>query len=421
MRNLFFISALTALFFLVLTGLILYKVLLIANLAFLSSVWTAYGLIATIFLVSRIPYAYLHRDDHTNVYTDAEYPTVSIIIAAKNEEAGITRTIETCLASEYPSAIEVIVIDDGSTDNTNEAVSAVVDRYPTRVKLITFAVNQGKREAMAVGIHESQHDLLVFVDSDSFLKPNAVRHVAEHFMADQRIGAVAGNTKVENADVNVLTKMQSIQYAVSFDIYKASESVHQSVTCCPGCFSAYRASAVRPLAREWKNQRFLGIKATFGDDRALTNFILKNWDIVYCPSAQATTVVPEKFRVYWKQQLRWKKSWVREGLFAGLFMWKRHPMASFAFYTNYSFPFVGPILTGFVLVQSVVTQNPALFLIFITGFMLLGLMFALFARIYLHAKYWYYMPVFSILFVSVFMWQMPYAILTLQKTHWGTR
>ena len=216
--------------------------------------------------------------------------------------------------------------------------------------------------------------------------------------------------------------MQSIQYAVSFDIYKASESVHQSVTCCPGCFSAYRKIAVQPLAHAWKEHKFLGTKSTFGDDRGLTNFVLQGWDIVYCEKAKATTVVPEKFSVYWRQQLRWKKSWIREGIFAGTFMWKkRHPLASFAFYTNFSFPILGPILAGSVLVKSIVTHNPMLFVIFMSGFLLLGLVFALFVRVYNGIKTWMYMPLFSILFVSVFIWQMPWALLTLRKTHWGTR
>ncbi|MEJ0002220.1 MAG: glycosyltransferase [bacterium] len=217
--------------------------------------------------------------------------------------------------------------------------------------------------------------------------------------------------------------MQSIQYAVSFDVYKASESVHQSVTCCPGCFSAYRKSAVEPLVEAWREHKFFGSKSTFGDDRGLTNYVLrKSWDIVYCQAAQATTTVPEKFKTYLKQQLRWKKSWIREGAFAGLFMWKkRHPLASFAFYVNFSFPIVGPILAAVILARSIITHNPVLFLVFMCGFLLLGTVFALFVRVYHGLENWMYMPLFSFLFVTVFLWQMPYALFTLKKTGWGTR
>ena len=275
---------------------------------------------------------------------------------------------------------------------------------------------------MAVGINAAQYEIIVFVDSDSFIAPDALHHITEHFLANKKIGAVSGNTKVENLNSNLLTKMQSIQYAISFDIYKASESVHRSVTCCPGCFSAYRKCAIKPLAKAWKEQKFLGTKGTFGDDRGLTNFVLQNWDIVYCEKAKATTTVPEKFSVYWRQQLRWKKSWIREGIFAGLFMWKtRHPLASFAFYTNFSFPILGPMLAGNVLIKSLVAHNPLLFIVFMSGFLLLGFVFALFVRVYYESPNWIYMPLFSLLFISVLIWQMPYALLTLRNTRWGTR
>lgn len=410
-------------FLFLVTGLVLYKVVFIMNASLVPSFWTIYGLITTFFLVSRLPYAYLHNDEHDKIYPDSAYPDVSIVIAAKNEEKGIFKTITTCIESEYPGKVECIVIDDGSTDGTkNEVMKARASYGDKKVRLIVFSENKGKREAMAVGINEALYEIIIFVDSDSFLAPNAIRHVTEHFLANERVGAVSGNTKVENVNANVLTKMQSIQYAVSFDIYKASESVHRSVTCCPGCFSAYRKIAIKPLVEAWKSQKFLGTKGTFGDDRGLTNFVLRGWDIVYCEKARATTNVPEKFSVYWRQQLRWKKSWIREGILAGMFMWKkRHPLASFAFYVNFSFPIVGPVLAGNVILNTVRGHNPLLFIVFMLGFMLLGTVFALFVRVYLGTINWMYMPLVSLLFVSLFIWQMPWALITLRKTHWGTR
>lgn len=409
-------------FIALITGLVLYKVVFIANMPLIPSFWTIYGVIASVYLISRIPYAYLHRDPHDIAYSNTVYPNVSVVIAAKNEEKGIFRTITTCVESEYPGKLECIVIDDGSTDGTFAEMKKAEASYGNTVRLISFSENKGKREAMATGINEARHEIIVFVDSDSFLAPDAIRHITEHFLADEKIGAVSGNTKVENANVNFLTKMQSIQYAISFDVYKAGESVYRSVTCCPGCFSAYRRAAIQPLVKEWKEHKFMGSKSTFGDDRGLTNFVLQGWDIVYCEKAKATTIVPEKFRVYWKQQLRWKKSWIREGLFAGTFIWKkRHPMASFDFYVNFSFPIIGPILAGAVIFHTIQTHDPFVFIIFILGFVLLGTAFALFVRVYLGAEYWLYMPVVSFLFVSVFIWQMPWALVTLQRTHWGTR
>ena len=402
-------------------GLVLYKVIFIANTSVLSSFWTFYGIIVSIFLISRIPYAYLYEDRHDAEYPDSAYPSVSVVIAAKDEERGIARTIATCVESQYPGEIECIVVDDGSTDGTKEEVLHEQGVYGNRVKLIAFPENKGKREAMAAGVNEAQGEIIVFVDSDSFLASDAVRRITEHFLADERIGAVSGNTKAENANDNLLTRIQSIQYAVSFDVYKTCESVHRSVTCCPGCFSAYRKKAIGPLIQKWKEQRFLGVRGTFGDDRGLTNFVLRTWDVIYCENAKATTLVPAKFSMYWRQQLRWKKSWIREGVLAGLFMWKKYPLASLGFYIHFSFPFLGPVLAGKVLVRSLTTDNPLLFAVFMLGFMLIGMAFGLFVRIYRHAENWMYMPFFSILFVSILIWQMPYALLTLRNGHWGTR
>ncbi|MEJ0002221.1 MAG: glycosyltransferase family 2 protein [bacterium] len=182
-----------------LTGLILYKVVFIANMALVPSFWTIYGLIATLFLISRLPYAYLHKDDHTAVYSASEYPNVSVVIACKNEEGGIFKTISTAMASEYQGIIECIVIDDGSTDGTLAEMHRARDTYGAEhVKVISFPKNLGKREAMAVGINEAKYEIVTFIDSDSFVAVDGIRHLAEHFMANPKVGAVAGNTKVEN-------------------------------------------------------------------------------------------------------------------------------------------------------------------------------------------------------------------------------
>lgn len=290
-------------------GLVLYKIVFISNISFEASFFTIYGIITTLFLLSRLPYAYLYNDDHKKIYSDSEYPSVTIIIAAKNERGGIFKTLTTCMNSKYSGKLECIVIDDGSTDNTKSEVERAQHLYnkeTEKIKLIIFPENRGKKEAMAVGISEALHDIIVFVDSDTFLSPDAIYHITRHFIDNKKIGAVSGNTKVENSNTNLLTKMQSIQYSISFNIYKASESMHNCVTCCPGCFSAYRKKAIKPLANRWKEQKFLGKRGTFGDDRSLTNFVLRKWDVVFCQKAIATTIVPEKFSIYWKQQLRWK-------------------------------------------------------------------------------------------------------------------
>ena len=216
-------------FMVLITGLLLYKAIFIASMSFSVSFWTFYGIIATTFLLSRIPYAYLHKDDHTAIYPDSAYPNVSVIIAAKNEEDGIFRTIATCVGSQYPGEIECIVIDDGSTDGTKKEVLRAEQYYGGKVRLISFPVNRGKREAMAVGMNEARHDIIVFVDSDkATFAPDAIHHLIEHFMANERVRTVSRNTKAENTNANLLTHMYNPWiHSLDFNLYKASESVHQ--------------------------------------------------------------------------------------------------------------------------------------------------------------------------------------------------
>ena len=173
-----------------------------------------------------------------------------------------------------------------------------------------FAKNKGKREAMAAGARRGRGEILLYVDSDSFLRRDAVRKIVQGF-ADPEVAAVSGHTDVANAHANMLTRMQDVRYYVAFRVMKAAESVFGAVTCCPGCFSAYRRSSVLSILDRWLHQRFLGVQATFGDDRSLTNFLLRRYKVIYSADAVAVTIVPEHHLKFLKQQLRWKKSWLR--------------------------------------------------------------------------------------------------------------
>ena len=213
---------------------------------------------------------------------------------------------------DYPKdLIRVVVVDDKSTDETLWRINAVAEEYP-ELTVIPAPVNQGKRHAMATGIAAADDvEVFVFIDSDSQVTPDAVKTIVEYF-GDPKVGAVAGHTDVANAGRNVLTRMQAMQYYIAFRIYKSAEALFGSVMCCSGCFSAYRRDAVAPVLDDWLGQTFLGQPSTFGDDRSLTNFVLHRWRVLYAPDAQAYTNVPEHLKQFLRQQLRWKKSWLRE-------------------------------------------------------------------------------------------------------------
>jgi hyaluronan synthase len=382
-----------------------------------------YVFLTGFFLVSRFLIIIFYADSHTKVYAAEKYPAVSFVIAAKNEAESIFKTIITCMDSAYLGKMECIAIDDGSNDSTRQEMQRAADWYVTQdkqVRVIGFDKNRGKREAMAEGILAATGEIIVFVDSDSFLERDALKHIIEHFIEDRHIGAVAGNTGVANIDDNALTKMQSSRYGISFDIFKACESVFGVVTCCPGCFSAYRRDVLLTVLEPWRKQMFWGTRSTFGDDRSLTNYVLKKWKVVYCRAAIATTIVPTHYRKFFKQQLRWKKSWVREGLMAASFIWRKNIIASVSFYTNLLLPIFSPIivLNAFILQPFFDNRLPVVFMFGVT---FLALVYGLFYYWQSNNRYWWYIVPFTLMYTFVLVWQMPYAVLRLRDTTWGTR
>src|SRR5205823_451207 len=155
------------------------------------------------------------------------------------------------------------------------------------------------------------------------VEPEGFYRIVQPFV-DKRVGAVAGHTNVIIEQDNFISKMEAVRYFVSQRVMKAAESIFYAVTCCPGPFSAYRRDAVMNVLPAWENQQFCGTKATFGDDRSLTNFILRDYRVLYHAGARVATYTPSRWAVFFRQQLRWKKSWFRENWIAIRFMWKKH-------------------------------------------------------------------------------------------------
>lgn len=378
-----------------------------------------YGVTAGLFLLSRFIIAMYYNDHHPKVQ-NKKLPSVSFVVACKNEEASIGATIDAALSSDYGAPMELIAIDDGSTDQTLAAMKTAQRKWGKKLKIISFEENRGKREGMAEGVLAAKHEIIIFVDSDSFVASDATRLIVDHFLADARVGAVSGNSLVHNAHKNILTRMQSARYGTSFDVFKAAESVFGAVTCCPGCFSAYRREAILKVLDKWRRQTFLGTRSTFGDDRSLTNFILRDWKVVYCRAAKATTIVPQTYRQFFKQQLRWKKSWIREGVNSASFMWKRNPIASLSFYANLLIPVISPFMAFRALFWRgfFVGSVPVLYLV---GLLSMSLLFGLFYYFISTNRYWWYVLGFSLMYAFVMIWQMPYALIRLRDTRWGTR
>lgn len=385
-----------------------------------------YSIIAAVFLLSRYLFGALYKPMEIDVnYT----PGVTIIIPCFNEEEWIERTILSCINQDYPvDKLEVIVVDDCSNDNSVQKIKEAIEKLnkeaerfdvANRVKYFVQKKNMGKREALSKGVLKAKHDLVVFVDSDSFLEPFAIRNLVQPFK-DPKMGGVAGRTDVANTYTNTLTKMQSVRYYIAFRIMKAAEAYFDAVTCLSGPLSCYKKQIVIDNMEEWLNQKFLGQKATFGDDRAMTNFVLNGHRTTYQDTAICSTVVPNEYKVFLKQQMRWKRSWLRESIIAGKFIWKKEPFMAAFFYMGLFVPIAAPVIVIYNLIYVPITHNifPTTFLV---GLLMMAFMMSFAQMFFRKSTTWIFGMLFCIYYEAVLLWQMPVAWVTFWKSTWGTR
>ncbi|HEY3021286.1 MAG TPA: glycosyltransferase [Solirubrobacteraceae bacterium] len=381
--------------------------------------FATYGLAVSTYLVSRFVLSLPYRAPK-----DAGLePRVAIIMPAFNEQDAIARSLRSLLALDYPAdKLEIVAVDDGSTDATLDELRTVEAEANGRVHVIAFAENQGKRAAMAAGIRATDAEIVAFVDSDSVVEPDALRKLVQAF-ADERVGAVCGHADVLNVHATWLTKMQAVRYYVAFRVCKAAESVFGAVTCCSGCFSAYRRVAIMPRLEWWEHQRFLGRPSTFGDDRSLTNCVLRHWRVVYDAEAVSHTIVPDNFRQFMKQQTRWKRSWTRESVLVARFMWRKHPVAALAVYVGMVLPLLAPVSALRALAfHPMVAGHGAPFL-YLVGIYSMALVYSLYYALRRrdYGPLWLFGVAFVFFYLAFLIWQTYYAILTARSSSWGTR
>jgi hyaluronan synthase len=379
--------------------------------------FATYSVAVVIYVLGRFVLALFYRSVPDTGWFE---PSVSVIIPAFNEEDGIVGTIESCLDVDYPTdLLEVIVVNDGSTDGTWERILEAKERWP-RLYAVDLGRNYGKRGAMAEGIRRARGEVLCFVDSDSYLDRDAVTAIAQPF-ADPRVGAVVGHADVRNDTTNWITKMQQVRYYSAFRVIKGTESMLSgNVICASGCCAAYRTSAVLPLLDEWEFQTFLGRPATFGDDRALTNRILMNYRVVYQASARAETVVPDTLRVFFRQQLRWKKSWLRESMQVLRYFWRKNPIAALFTYASIAFPFFAPFVVMHAVAGRLFGGEASGLWFYIIGSYAMAVLYSLYYA-FKRGALWYHGMTFVALYMSVLVFQTYWGIFTMRDTRWGTR
>ncbi len=406
-----------------------------------------YGVLV-LFTTAQVMYvAFAHYRDASHHVSDLTYqPFVTCLVACKDDVDVIEGCVRSMLEQTY-TQLEVIAIDDGSTDGSLEALRSLAadPELGGRFRLLENEVSLGKKRALVRAVAEARGGYFIFTDSDCILDQEAVGQVMRAFESDPTIGAVSGDARALNADRNTLTRMQDTWYDGQFSIWKATESVFGSVSCISGPLAAFRREAIYNYFPAWAADTFLGQEFRFATDRQLTAYVLgqkwigqklkakhddspfvtdvdypeRRWRVEYVKSAMVWTNVPATMGAMFRQQTRWKKSFLRNLCFNGTFYWRRGPAPALLFYPHALFVLATPIMAFRHLVW--LPAHGAFFLcgLYLCGVVLKGCIWAVAYRIQNPGcSRWVYRPLMSLMAALLFSGLLLYSMATLRKQRW---
>jgi cellulose synthase/poly-beta-1,6-N-acetylglucosamine synthase-like glycosyltransferase/peptidoglycan/xylan/chitin deacetylase (PgdA/CDA1 family) len=216
---------------------------------------------------------------------------VSVVVPAYNEKEGIAAAVRSLAGGDHPE-IEVVVVDDGSTDDT----AAIADGLGLRNVRVVRVANGGKSAALNVGVAMASHDLIVMVDGDTVFEPESLRRLVQPF-GDPRVGAVAGNVKVGNRG-SIVARWQHIEYVIGFNLDRRFFDLMQCMPTVPGAIGAFRRQALNDVG---------GVSSdTLAEDTDLTMALGRaGWRVVYEETARAWTEAPATLQQLCTQRYRW--------------------------------------------------------------------------------------------------------------------
>ncbi|WP_299221914.1 glycosyltransferase family 2 protein [uncultured Aquimarina sp.] len=256
------------------------------------------------------------RYKEVDTVSDKELPLCTVIVPAYNEGELVYKTLYSLVESDYPiEKLQIISIDDGSQDDTWQWMKRAKEELGNRVSIYQQPENKGKRHALYRGFNLGMGDVFITVDSDSIVKKDTLRVMASPFVTNDECGAVAGNVRVLNRDKALIPRMLNVSFAFSFEFIRSAQSSIGSVLCTPGALSAYRREAVMNCREAWITQTFMGQVSKIGEDRAMTNMILKQgYKVLFQRKAYVYTNTPERYKNLYKMFIRWERSNIRENL-----------------------------------------------------------------------------------------------------------
>ena len=396
-----------------------------------------------------------YRDPSDGPVPEDWAPKVTMLLAVHNEIDQIEDCLESIVTSSY-GELELIVIDDESTDGTAELLarpnSPVLQKLLPRMaeagtfQLIMLDKNLGKKAALVEGVRRSHGGVLAFTDSDCRLAPDALERCVMALGRYPDFGAVSGHARALNSEQNLLTRVQDVWYDGQFGISKAAESSLGSVTCVSGPLAVFRREAIENYFPAWADDSFAGAPFRFATDRQLTGYVLgqlwkgaslkarhaddplvtaidhpaRLWRVGYARGAKVWTNVPETVKGFVKQQIRWKKSFVRNLFFTGTFIWRRGLRIGLLYYLHVLFVLVAPLMATRHLIIMPIQGMWFLVMLYFAGIFLKGAIWGIAFRAQNPGSdRWVYRPLMSVVSALCLSWLLGYSILTLRKGTWS--
>lgn len=423
-------------------------------------------------------------------------PRVSFLVAVKDEEAHIAACVRAMAASDYPD-LQLLVVDDGSTDRTPAILADLAAELP--VTVVRLERNVGKKRALVRAAELADGEVLAFTDSDCLLAPDALARCVTALVRHPELGAVSGHARALNPGASVLARTQDVWYEGQFRVAKAAESVFGGVTCVSGPLAVFRREAIWDHLPAWAEDRFLGREFRFATDRQLTGYVLGQcalarrrdrrdrrdrhdrrasrrapgapvapgpevavgaavdgaagsagtapgggepapgpgtdaaapgrfgdrypplpWRTGYVRSARVWTTVPARLRPFLRQQVRWKKSFVRNIFFTGGFMWRRGLGSAALYYGRVLWVLFAPVMAVRHLLLAPLTGLGLLTALYLSGVVLKGAVWGVAFRVdNPGSPHWRYRPLMSLLSATVLSWLLPYALATIRRNTWS--
>ena len=436
----------------------------------------AYSFVTTFVLFNILLITYTrYKDPYINadnlIHRYDSKPLITIVVPVKNEEENIRRCIQSCIDSTYSSK-QIIVVNDGSTDQTPRILDQMHREYPN-LHIIHLSKSIGKKQAIEMATEIAKGEIYVFMDSDCNMANDAVENAVKIFLSDRTIGAVTAHGRVRGGeDGSTLEKLQDVWYDGQYRIIKGMESSFSSLTCCSGAFTAFRRAAVQPHMHAWAHDRFLGDEFKFATDRRLTAYVLGakppsdkksdndetpkadtysyvsllstgkddfetmrrssdpdivvedksryRWKLKYSPHVRVYIGPPETFPSLIRQQIRWRKSFIRSIFATGGVYWRRPFFAALLYYLQVALKIIRPwVVFQSLILLPLLSNDYYSGIFYMVSVLFSGMIYGIDFRLRNPGSpLWLYRPLITILSTLVFSWLLVYAAITIKKTAW---